>query len=359
MKIALFVPNWVGDACMAIPAIRALRHGVSRNTTFLGIARPGPAALLKSQPWIEDWLVYKPHGSTPVLNRRGLISELRKQKCDAAILMPNSLSSALIATIGGISRRIGYATDGRSWLLTDRLKVQKSQGRPLPVPAIDYYLGLAEYFGCPSVDRHMELHVDPKYVEQANQLWQTLGFIDKRPTVVINNNAATSPERLWPEEQVIRLATKLVRNFEVQVLLHCGPGEANTTNRIAERAKHPLIQSMGHLDELPFGLSQAIFARAASIVTTDSGARHMAIAMNRPVISLFGGTSPNWTTTYNIPETIVQAEIKCNACAKGSFYKNRSVTGCKCMTRIRTERVFMQVLEHLKSSTPFENRRAA
>ncbi len=359
MKLAIFLPNWVGDACMAIPAIRALHHGASRNTTFLGIARPGPATLLQNQPWIKDWLVYKPHGTSPTLNRRRLVAALRKQKCDAAILMTNSLSSAVIVALSGIPRRIGYARDSRSWLLTDRLKMQTCHGRPLPTPAIDYYLQLADYFGCPSVDRHMELTVDPKYIEQANNLWNALEFTDDRPTVVINNNAASSPERLWPEAYTLRLATKLVRNLDVQVLLHCGPNEAEATNRIADQANHPMIQSMGRISDLPLGLSQAIFARAATIVTTDSGARHLAVAMNRPVISLFGATQPCWTTTYNIPETIVQADIECEACEKRSHHKNGSGSKCQCMARIKPERVYMEILEQIKASIPSPQYKAA
>jgi heptosyltransferase-2 len=350
MKIAIFLPNWVGDACMAIPAIRALRLGSSKNTTFLGVARPGPAALLQTQRWFEDWLVYKPRSSSAILNRRRLVSSLRKHQCDAAILMTNSLSSAAIAIASGIPRRIGYARDARSWLLTDRLKVQTKQGRPLPVPAIDYYLQLAEFFGCPSVDRHMELAVDAKYLAQANQLWRSLGFNDHRSTVVINNNAANDPERLWPEEYVVRLATKLVRNLDAQVLLHCSPSEVLSANRIADQAHHPLIQSMGRFGDLPFGLSQAVFARADSIITTDSGARHLAVAMNRPVITLFGGTKPCWTTTYNLPEKIVQSDIKCNHCSKQASRRNGSGKGCQCMTRIKPEQVYMEVLEQLKGS---------
>jgi heptosyltransferase II len=350
MKLAIFLPNWVGDACMAIPALRALRNGVSRNTTFLGISRPGPAALLQSQPWIENWLVYKPRSKGPILNRRKLVAALRSQKCDAAILMTNSLGSAAVAALSGIPRRIGYARDGRSWLLTDRLAIVACQGRPLPTPAIDYYLAIAEYFGCPSVERNMELALDPKYIEQAEQLWSSIGFDEHRPTVVINNHAAKNVERVWPEEYALRLATKLVRNLDVQVLFHCGPQEVETTNRIVQQANHPSIQSMGCMTDLPLGLSEAVFARASTIVTTDSGARHIAVAMNRPVISLFGGTQPCWTTTYNVPESLLQADVECDACLNRPRHKNGSSSRCQCMARIKPERVYIEVLERMKAS---------
>jgi heptosyltransferase-2 len=272
--------------------------------------------------------------------------------------MTNSISSAAIAALSGIPRRIGYARDARSWLLTDRLKILACQGRPLPTPAIDYYMSLAEYFGCPSVDRHMELFLDPKYVEQAGQLWRSIGFVDHKPTVVINNHAAKNRERVWPEEYSVRLATKLARNLDVQVLFHCGPNETEATNRIVQQANHPLIQSMGRMSDLPLGLSQAVFARAATIVTTDSGARHLAVAMNRPVVSLFGGTQPCWTTTYNVPESIVQADVECETCLYQPRRKNGASSRCRCMAQIKPERVYIEVLERMKASS-FTLRNAA
>jgi len=349
MKLAIFLPNWVGDACMAIPTLRALRDGVSPNTQFIGVSRPGPAALLRDQGWFDDWLVYQPHGTQPILNRRGLVAELWNRKCDSAILMTNSLGSAAIAALSRIPRRIGYVGDTRSWLLTDRLRIQKIQGRSRPVAAIDYYLKLAEHMGCPSVDRNMKFTIDVKYHEQANQLWKKLGFSEPRPTIVINNNAANNPERLWPEAYVERLATKLVRALDVQVLLHCGPGEAHSTTRLAHRINHPRIQSMGIVDDLPLGLSQAVFARSSLVVTTDSGARHLAVAMDCPVISLFGPVQPAWTTTYNTPETVIQAEPRCHACENPSYMGGIKGCQCECMKQIKPERVFLEVLNRLKA----------
>jgi len=141
--------------------------------------------------------------------------------------------------------------------------------------------------------------------------------------------------------------------------LHCSPHEAGTANRVAQQANHPLIQSMGQVADLPLGLSQAIFARATTIVTTDSGARHLAVAMNRPVITLFGATQPCWTTTYNFPETVIQADIECDTCKDHPPQKNGSGSQCRCMTRIKPERVYMEVLEKLKMSKSLVHNKVA
>jgi heptosyltransferase-2 len=304
--------------------------------------------------WIDDWLVYKPRSASSLLNRRRLVTELRRRRCDAAILLTNSLSSAVMASVSGIPRRIGYARDGRRWLLTDRIEVPKSLGRTVPMSAIDYYLKLAEYFGCPSIAREMELNVFQTAHDQAAQLFKDLGFSPKRPTVVINNHAANNPERLWPADYVERLAIKLARTMNVQVLFHCGPSEAEVSNQMAKRIHHPMVGSMGIASELPLGLSLAVFSRAAAVVTTDSGARHMAVAMNRPVITLFGATSPAWTLTYNLPESKLQAEYPCPRCVSRSGRKNGAGPQCECMKLIKPERVYAEIagrLSHIDSTS--------
>lgn len=350
MKFAIFLPNWVGDACMAIPALRAMRDGFSADTKFIAVSRPGPAALLAEQRWFDDWLVYKPHAQSPVYNRRRLLMALRAAQCDAAILMTNSLSSAVLSAIAGIPRRVGYARDARSWFLTDPLSVPKANGRPRPIPAIDYYLRIADCLGCPSIERQMELTVNDDYVSQADRLWETIGFSSQRQTVVINNNAASGDARVWPTEHVESLALKLVKNLDVQVLLHCNAQETVAANRIADQVNHPRIQSMGRISPLPIGLSQAIFARASNIVTTDSGGRHIAVAMNRPVVTLFGPTQPTWTTTYNIPEVVMQPEQSCGVCQKrGLRNQNGFGSGCECMRKINPQRVFMAIANQLKT----------
>lgn len=359
MKFAIFLPNWIGDACMATPALRALRQGLSRNVRLVGVARPGPAALLEDQPWLDEMIVYQPRASEPRLNRRRLVSELAGRKFDAALLFPNSLSTAVIATLARIPRRIGYAGDGRAWMLTEQVRPAHDSAVGAPVPIIDAYLNLAGHVGCPSIDRNMALIVDDKFDEQADRLWKAVGFQSSSPTVVINNNAATSPARLWPVDRIVRLAQKLTRHPDIQVLLHCSPKEREGARQIVEQAAHPRIQSMGVFEELPLGLSLAVLKKSSAVVSTDSGARLMAVAVNKPVISLYGPTKPELTTTYNRPETILRVDDQCITCRKTPPHKAEAGSSCTCMKQISVEQVYFAVLEQLKAQHGFESRRAA
>ncbi len=348
MKLAVFLPNWIGDTAMATPTLRALRTGLSRHVKLIGVLRPGPADLLKDQPWLDDQIIYKPKSKLPQLNRRLLVRKLRQEQFDAALLLTNSLSTAMIAALARIPRRIGYACGGRSWLLTDRIPVPKAHGHLIPTAAIDYYLKLADYMGCPSVDRQMSLAIDDEWDDRADSVWESVGFDRNNPTVVINNNVATSSIRLWPNDRVIQLAKKLVRNPKLQVLFHCGPSEREASRNLVAEANHPRIQSMAEIKDLPMELSLAIMSKASVVVTSDSGARSLAVARNANVVSLFGPTKPEWTLTYNVPESIICPERLCKACQKSPSRKNKASSHCRCMQEISVETVYAEVMEILQ-----------
>src|SRR5262245_21891117 len=133
MKLALFLPNWVGDAVMATPALRALReHFVGEH--IVGVVKPYVAGVLEGSPWLDDLVFLDAHG--PWSQRTlAVAGRLRRQRIDWAILFPNSFRSALVAWLAGCRERIGYARYGRSLLLTKRLApVRDAAGRLTPSP---------------------------------------------------------------------------------------------------------------------------------------------------------------------------------------------------------------------------------
>src|SRR5947207_2027787 len=147
MKIAIFLPNWVGDVVMATPAIRALRHHFA-GARCVAVGRPYVAGVLEGSPWFNEHLFLDRAGSWG--NRWPAVAwNLRREKIDLAVLFPNSFRSSLVAWLGGCKRRIGFQRDGRGWMLTDRLdSIRDEHGRFKPSPVIDDYNRLAEAAGC-------------------------------------------------------------------------------------------------------------------------------------------------------------------------------------------------------------------
>ncbi|MCA9190872.1 MAG: glycosyltransferase family 9 protein [Planctomycetales bacterium] len=303
------LPTWVGDACMATPCLRAIRQQFA-DAHITGIMRPVLWDVIAGSggcEWFDDSLFFQKRACQKHPSRWRIASILRERRIDTVVLLTNSFWSAAVARLSGARRVIGYARDKRSFLLTDAIPVAKIGRSWKPIPAIDYYLGLARWMGCETLDRRMCLPVSQEDWELHDELYKSIGFASSFPTIVINNNTASHSSRLWPLANVVELALQLVQGNDCQVLIHCGPNERQHALRAEAEANHPLVASMGRCTDLPIGLSKAVMASAQVVVTTDSGPRHMAIALNSNVVTLFGSTTPEWTTTYNRPEICIQA----------------------------------------------------
>ncbi|MFO1063039.1 MAG: glycosyltransferase family 9 protein [Pirellulales bacterium] len=362
-KLGVFMPNWVGDAVMATPTLRALAgnlsvlshiaptsrakrsratqvetEGVPAVGRLVGIMQPAVAELLDGAAWLNDRIVFSKKGKKGC-SRIGLISAIRKQRLDAVVLLTNSFWTALVVRLAGVPRRIGYARDGRGLLLTDKLTPLRAGGKFEAVPAVDYYLALAELLGCSVADRSMQLHVQETDRQSAEKLWKLLGFNPDRPTIVINSSGAWGAAKVWPADHVESLARRIVRETPWQVLLHCGPAERSAADAVASRIGDPMVGSMGRAGELPVGLTKGVMERAAVVVSTDSGPRHIAVALNRPVISLIGPTDIAWTKTYNRPEIVITADVDCRPC----WQKTCPLKHNRCMQELGVEQVFWKI----------------
>lgn len=315
MNIAVFLPNWIGDAVMATPALRALRrHFVGAR--LIGIYKPYIGGVLEGSPWLD---LHIP------LDHRGpwgqgwpcVAAQLRRWQPELAILFPNTFRSALTAWLGGCRRRIGFRRYCRGWLLTDRLEPQRDhRGRLKPTPIIEDYNRLVRAAGCPDPGHRLELFTTARDELAAVQVW-TEHCLDRYPEVVcLNPGAAFGPAKHWPSDHFAALARRLVDERGSGVLVLCGPAERTLARDIARRAERPAVVSLAER-ELSIGLTKACIRRASLLITTDSGPRHFAAALGRPVVSLFGPTHIAWTATFYPWEVCLQKKVPCGPCQQG------------------------------------------
>src|SRR5262245_23513628 len=156
MKIAVFFPNWIGDAVMATPALRALREKFA-GADMIGVMKPYVAGVVEGLPWLDSVLFLDSVGPWSC-RWPAVAASLRREKVDLAILFANTFRSALTAWLGGCRQRVGYARYCRGFMLTDRLEPQRdAQGRLTPSPIIDAYNRLVEVVGCADVGHRLEL----------------------------------------------------------------------------------------------------------------------------------------------------------------------------------------------------------
>jgi heptosyltransferase-2 len=312
MNIAVFCPNWVGDAVMATPALRALRDHFP-DAHLIGILKPYVAGVLEGAPWLDEIILLDRHGRQGERWPR-VAARLRRLQPDLAVLFPNSFRSALVAWLGRCRRRVGYARYARGWLLTDALDAPRdAHGHLVPSPALDSYNRLAGHVGCAALSNRMELFTTANDETAADAVWRQAGF-DRSPEVVcLNPGAAFGSAKHWPADSFAALAQALVDRRGSTVLVLCGPGEQQLAQHIAILADRPGVQTLAE-HPLSLGLTKACIRRAAVLITTDSGPRHFAAAFDRPVVTLFGPTHIAWTETYYARAIHLQKNVPCGPC---------------------------------------------
>lgn len=346
MRVAVFLPNWIGDVVMATPALRALRNDLPEGTQIVGVGKGHATAVLAGTPWLDEILVIGPNNYYDALARVRL---LRQRRFDAAVLFTNSFRTALVAFAAGAERRIGYARDLRRWMLTDVLPVPRIGRRRLPISAVDCYLALVETLGCSATSKQLELATTPSDETETDKVWRSLGWSREDSVVVLNGGGAFGPAKHWPESYFSSLARRIVRDLHMRVLVLSGPAERLAARRIVSMSRLNDVASLA--DHTPsIGLSKACVRRATALVSTDSGPRHFAAAFDVPCVALFGPTHVGWSENYHAREIRLQKSVPCGPCQKKSCPLHHH----RCMTELNVDEVFTSLAELLQAnvSTP-------
>ncbi len=335
MRIAVFAPNLIGDTVMATPTLRALRAGFPDSEISV-VIKPHVAPTLDAAPWIDRILPFAPKAKNPEHRSRALLKHLKSNHYDLAVLLPNSFRSALMAYLGNIPRRVGYARGGRGLLLTDRiLPTKDDRGKFVPTPIVGYYLALAQLLKCPVESQRLELFTTESDEAIADKTWNRLGLQGCRPIVCLNTGGAFGPAKSWPTGHFATLAKRLVEEADASVLVVCGPGERDSAREIVSKANHERVVSLAD-EPMSLGLTKACVKRSDLMITTDSGPRHFAAAFGVPVVSLFGPTHIAWTRTYHPHAVHLRQPVPCGPCQQGTCPLGHH----KCMVDLSPESVF-------------------
>jgi heptosyltransferase-2 len=312
MRIAVFWPNWIGDAVMATPAVRAL-YSQYREADWINVLRPYISGVLEGAPWQDRQVFLDTKG--PWRNRWPRVAAaLRREQIDIAVLFPNSFRVAWVAWLANCRRRIGYRRYGRDFLLTDPLSVTRNpSGERTPSPVVLDYNRLAESAGCPVESTRPQLFTTPEDENRAEAVWAELRLNDYHEVLCLNPGAAFGSAKFWPVEHFAALARSLADERRCGVLVLCGPSEQPIARAITRLAARKSVSSLADI-RLSLGLTKTCVRRCDLLVTTDSGPRHFAAAFGRPVITLFGPTHIAWTETYHPKAVHLQKQVPCGPC---------------------------------------------
>jgi heptosyltransferase-2 len=297
MNIAVILPRWVGDSCMATPLLRGLRVHFGTRARITGVMRPIVAELLAGTDWLDGTIAYDRHKKDPALGFKAAARALRSLRPDVTLVLPGSLSAAALAFRGGGRTRVGFAGTFRRLLLTDVLPVPREGRKRQVVPPPVAYLAIGAAIGLPPQPLQLELGTTREDERCAETVLS--GLFPGRdpgggdPLVVLNDNSSNGTARAWGVANHAALSRWLVERVPgACVLVHCGPGDREQARAIVAQAAHPSVAGLGDVSELPLGLSKAVYRRAALAITSDSGPRHIGAAFGVPTVVLLGPTDP-------------------------------------------------------------------
>ncbi len=295
------LPNWLGDTVMAVPALRSVRAHWPAARLILA----GPWASLLAGQELGDILVDYPRGWPGRLRTADSVRVLRG---DVAVVLPNSLESALAARYWGARRIVGFAVGGRSRLLTDAV--------PLPNPRrhqVDEYRLLVEPLGAMAREHEPRLAApDPEGDErrEVRALLRAASAADARPRIGLHLGAAYGSAKVWPRERLIEFSQVLGRR-DIAVVLLGAPADRALAEEVARAT--PAVNLVGR--DRP-GLLTALLAEIDVLVCGDTGVGHLAAALGTPVVALFGPTDPGLTAPRG-PGVVIRHAVACAPC----FYR--------------------------------------
>jgi len=337
--ILVWLPSPMGDAVLCTPALRAIRkrYGSCKIWFFAG---PAVREVLSPGSFNDEWLEQK--GRNPLAIAR----RLKEHNFARAILFKNSLASALAAFLAGIPARIGYAREGRGFLLTDRLYPPRlPNGKFKPRSMVDYYLAIASRLGADTSDRTLELAVDPAD-DRALKSKVPEVAVSKGPIVILVPGGAFGPSKCWLNDRFARTADWLIANYNAVVIISVSPDP--TEEQIAKEICDLSGSRLVNLADRPVTLGElkALFSAVHLVITNDTGPRHIAVAARRKVVTLFGPNDPAWTDTEYENEIQIVGNVPCAPCTKPVCSQSRHL----CMQAVTVDMVCEAAKELLEGS---------
>jgi heptosyltransferase II len=317
---------------MALPALRAVRQRFP-DANIAVVARPYVADIYRDQEICDQLIVYDPKGThTGLSGRERLAKELRPQKFDAALLLQNAFDAAWLAWRANIPERIGYARDGRSFLLTKAIPVPRLG--EIPAHEKFYYLELLRRAGwLDSVpdETYISLHVPEEKRRSADDFLSKSGARHSAMKIAIAAGASYGSAKCWLPSRFAEVASRWQSQADAEVILFGTAAEASVSAAIAAEMRRPPIDLTGKtaIADLPALLSQCHL-----FLGNDSGAMHVAAAVGLPIVAVFGPTDPFGTAPVTPRCSIVQQKPYCSPC-----FLRRCPTDHRCMTAVTADMV--------------------
>ncbi len=330
-RILVVGPSWVGDMVMAQSLFTSLRQ---RNPdVFIAVVAPAwTEPLLERMPEVDLSLPAGfSHGKLGLGERKKLARTLRNHGFDQAIVLPRSIKSALAPWLAGIPRRTGFRGEMRYGLINDIRPLDKSR---LPM-TVQRFVFLGQFSSQPATPDYPL----PRFAIETDSVARSLsatGLSEPRaPIVALCPGAEFGPAKRWPTRHFETLARQLIDEGH-NVWLFGSDKDREITTPICQAVGNGCVDLAGRTT-----LGQAIdlMSLAHTVVSNDSGLMHVAAALDKRVIALYGSSSPAFTPPLTATASILSAGLDCSPC----FKRECPLGHLQCLEGLMPERVIQAI----------------
>jgi heptosyltransferase-2 len=326
-RILIRSSNWLGDAVMSVPAVRAIKSG--RPDAQITVAAPAKIASM--------WKLVSEVDAIIPLTGNSLVAaarSLRRQSSfDAAILFPNSLRVALESWLSGIPRRVGYRGHSRSWLLNQIIPEPRRPG-PLEHQS-SRYLHIA--YDCGAETSNIE-HRTPNIATAS--IHQRSPIDDSPIRIGLSPGAEYGPAKRWLPERFAEAAAAVTARSPVQWILFGKKNDAPIGEQITTALGDSCVNRIGQttLEQLIDELRQCRL-----LLTNDTGTMHLAALLGVPTVAIFGSTEPRLTGPLGDRHIVLRHHVECSPC-----FLRKCPIDFRCMKAVSVQEVADAVMSILQ-----------
>jgi heptosyltransferase II len=333
-RILVRATNWVGDAVMSLPALQALRERFPAAHIAI-LARPWVADVYARESFADEVIPYtSPRGWKDLTGKWKVARDLRERRFDLAVLLPNALEAAALVWLAGIPTRIGYARDGRGFLLTHAVPVpQKGE---IPLHERFYYLELLRRAGLidamPVSDK---IRLGGAAAARAAGLarFSVLGLAE---VTGVSPGAAFGTAKRWLPERFAEAVAQIGK----PAALFGSKDERELCESIAEDLRGRGIRVHNFAGQTTLGEYIELAAACDAYLTNDSGSMHIASALDVPTVAVFGATDHVGTGPTGSLSRVVREPVECSPCLLRECPIDH-----RCMTAVTADRVVKEARE--------------
>lgn len=339
-RVLVRAPNWLGDAVLALPSIAAVR----RRYPEAHLTVAGPAAV--AAVFRETTDARPDHVIELPAKHRDIVKVIRDGRFDLGVLMPNSFQSAWDLRRAGVPERWGYPTSGRRMLLTKRAAPKKA--RELSHHA-DYFRALVAGLGFEVGNEDPKIATSLATRGKTDALLAQLKVPATATLIGLAPGAAYGEAKQWPPDRAAALAAKLVRGRDATCVVvgavHDRPAARAIETWLRANAPDAVARVVDLTGKTSVSGLIGVTERCRAFVSNDSGAMHVAAAMGRPVVAIFGPTDERSTRPVGPRHTVLTANVFCRPCMLRDCPIDH-----RCMKRIDVDRVFDAVSAAMTTS---------